>query len=843
MPPDSHRVRRLRSQDLSAFRQLQQYSLHAVHSRATKEVHNRWVAKAAREITFGERIGYGLFDTSVEPAPLIACIVLRCTSSNIIELKNLVVRDSGGAQSAQARRKAHTDLILHAERASIHRGFSRLEIQLLSVDHEQLEIFISLGYTIQSLQESTATVGITHYFLWKQVPPEYHGDPFDFLSIARWLLAERLNWSIVDQPKLVQLGVSDQYAFRLQFEIPAQLHLASRTPSLGYLGRIIGDCLVDIGSGQPQEFISLMKAEATAATSLDAFARPAIRLLVSTRELEEVKEAASQLGFRAALGRDLLQLIGYLKADEPFNLGADSVRGLLLHVGAADMYNFRIYCEAGTPFSYVILNGLGDAVYSGLVQDDSREFFAVFCTERDEGMTVHKERELMVVGWAQIQDAVPRPPTLVESELRDRNTLWQLNQGTNGHLAQEQEARVRFFVNPFSVNFQESQIYHILHLDPPTFLLTPRPLSELAENDAGVKPLLAELHQYGLTACYAQNIVPTVRSLPCWNWTRRAAAEVSPQVTIPLEFELLGCLENCLMIILYLPYLQSIIESNSSTKAQKQDLAREINEQLGEIREQRKKIRARQEQRSAAKQGDLFEDLETDSPLKVRLSLILRETRAAIAAFWQKEPAPDSRMARVKVLTSKICSRMLSAVRLGGALRFFSEGSLAPSERWLVAVARQPRPFRVGLTFSGVHRQEIVAPVAGALARKLGKDRVFYDRFHEASLGGFMARELLEDIYLNQCDLIVAFLSDKYGEKWTGIEWERVLDYVREEGPSRVLPIKLSEFDSKKLGLRPEDRDILWNIGLDSGTGYMDAEEVCEGILRRLSSLLPSTPS
>lgn len=815
-----HPIRRLRSTDLDDFRGLQKHAAHYEHS---KSLHNKWVEKATREIKEGDRIGYGLFDKSKRE--LLGCILLRRTSSNVIELKNLVVSSAIPPRS-EARAKAYKALIAHAEKASKYRGFSQLEIELLSTDYEQIEIFLSLGYSIQPSHESVPAIGIPHYLLWKHVQPEYHGDPFDYLSMARWLLAERLHWSVDPNPEKIDFGVSsEQYAFRLRFEVPiraprgqerapqAAADHEKREVSLENPFMIVGDCIVDCGMGEVADFEAILNCKAKSEGL-------AVRFMLSTRQIDGLQEVTMRAGARPILGGDLLRMIGYSSGHEPFKLKKEDVRSVVLPVGPSDIEALRNFCTYGTPFSYVVLNGVGNEIYQRLAQEEdddeethNQELLAIFCADTEPASTESDERRMAVVGWAQIEEALPCRFHLVEGALRDRNTLWRGS------------SNIRFFLNQFSVNFHEGDMVFVLHLRRPRLLEVEVPLYVIGADDAGVKPLLAGAQLYGFSACYAEKLTSLVRNRPFLEW---GAVPLAPSTDLP-DIELLNALESTLEVINASQWLQAIIRKELSADAS--ESLRELRE---EINREKTAIRRELQRDELSSQPALFA-LPASSPSATSLLKdTLRAVRSAVYEFfWEPQKSnPEDWPGQANWHAKNVCVRMARALSLGRGLGLRTGPEAL--RKWLNAVSWHERTYLVGLTFSSRHREEIVEPVAKSLAKKCTEERIFYDAFHQAEISQLRARELLSKIYANECDLIVAFLSNSYGEDWTGMEWERVVRLARAE-PHRLLLVKLTDFDWKKLGV-DEANAISWDIrkNKQADSGYISPSEICKGILQKL---------
>jgi hypothetical protein len=83
--------------------------------------------------------------------------------------------------------------------------------------------------------------------------------------------------------------------------------------------------------------------------------------------------------------------------------------------------------------------------------------------------------------------------------------------------------------------------------------------------------------------------------------------------------------------------------------------------------------------------------------------------------------------------------------------------------------------YRVAISYAGEDRPRVM-PVARALAKRYGKDRIFYDEFHRSYLLGKNLDERLVKAY-SDAELVVVFLSRDYPKKnWCGLEWAVVRD-------------------------------------------------------------------
>jgi hypothetical protein len=139
-----------------------------------------------------------------------------------------------------------------------------------------------------------------------------------------------------------------------------------------------------------------------------------------------------------------------------------------------------------------------------------------------------------------------------------------------------------------------------------------------------------------------------------------------------------------------------------------------------------------------------------------------------------------------------------------------------------LASAQEPR-FRVALSFPGEHRQ-FMDELAQELARRLGMQRVFYDRFYEAELARVNLDTYLQRIYL-ETPLVVVLLCEEYqGKEWCGLEFRAIRELIKTRQDERVMLLRH--------GAPNVD-------GIFSIDGYVQVEgrksaEIAELVIRRL---------
>lgn len=118
--------------------------------------------------------------------------------------------------------------------------------------------------------------------------------------------------------------------------------------------------------------------------------------------------------------------------------------------------------------------------------------------------------------------------------------------------------------------------------------------------------------------------------------------------------------------------------------------------------------------------------------------------------------------------------------------------------------------FKIALSFPGKHRSS-VEQVASHLASVVGRDRVLYDKYHEAEFSRPDLDTYLQRLYHDESELIVAFLCADYEtSEWCGLEWRAIRDLIKKKQASDVM---LFRFDATEV------------VGLFSIDGYISVEE------------------
>jgi hypothetical protein len=146
-----------------------------------------------------------------------------------------------------------------------------------------------------------------------------------------------------------------------------------------------------------------------------------------------------------------------------------------------------------------------------------------------------------------------------------------------------------------------------------------------------------------------------------------------------------------------------------------------------------------------------------------------------------------------------------------------------------ISNADKPRRFAVGLSFPGEVRKRVAA-IALHLADSLGRNRVLYDKFHEAEFARPNLDVYLQDLYHDGVMLNVVFLCEAYNQKeWCGLEWRAIRDLIKRR-------------KSEIMFLRVDDGDVAGVFSID---GYVDirdrsGEQAAALIIERLQLPQPS---
>jgi tetratricopeptide (TPR) repeat protein len=148
-------------------------------------------------------------------------------------------------------------------------------------------------------------------------------------------------------------------------------------------------------------------------------------------------------------------------------------------------------------------------------------------------------------------------------------------------------------------------------------------------------------------------------------------------------------------------------------------------------------------------------------------------------------------------------------------------------------VGTEEQHFKIGVSFTGAHRETVRQVVTELLDETIGRDDVFFDEWHQEAINGPNADLELKSIYSKRCDCVVVFLSKDYDDKpWTGgIEWDAI---------RRIMNAK----EKKLCFLNVDNVDIDTISGLDSTTSIarkidgLSARDIAEFIRNRYRQII-----
>lgn len=98
--------------------------------------------------------------------------------------------------------------------------------------------------------------------------------------------------------------------------------------------------------------------------------------------------------------------------------------------------------------------------------------------------------------------------------------------------------------------------------------------------------------------------------------------------------------------------------------------------------------------------------------------------------------------------------------------------SLESLPEWACEPKAANEGFAIAVSFPGEHRP-FVLEIVEHLAKEFGRERVFYDEWHEAFLLGSGGDLKLQECY-KQAKLVIPFFSEHYTKPWCAMEWETI---------------------------------------------------------------------
>jgi len=130
--------------------------------------------------------------------------------------------------------------------------------------------------------------------------------------------------------------------------------------------------------------------------------------------------------------------------------------------------------------------------------------------------------------------------------------------------------------------------------------------------------------------------------------------------------------------------------------------------------------------------------------------------------------------------------------------------------------------FRIAFSFAG-EKRDFVSKVAALLAKKFGKDKILYDKYHNAEFSRSDLAFYLPDLYEKDADLVVAVFCPDYENKpWCGLEWNAIYGLLKARQVGEVMLTRFGHVEGKGL------RGLAGYTDLDEMTPGETAKEVLE---------------
>jgi hypothetical protein len=137
--------------------------------------------------------------------------------------------------------------------------------------------------------------------------------------------------------------------------------------------------------------------------------------------------------------------------------------------------------------------------------------------------------------------------------------------------------------------------------------------------------------------------------------------------------------------------------------------------------------------------------------------------------------------------------------------------------------------FDIALSFPGEYR-DFMGKLADYLAGQVGRDRVLYDKFHEAEFARPDLDVYLPNLYSSESELVSIFLCSEYKNKrWCKLEWRSVRQLITTAEQHRIMFLSFDD-----IGAIPE-------LGILNGDGYVSIgkrkpEEIADLIFQRFKN-------
>jgi len=101
--------------------------------------------------------------------------------------------------------------------------------------------------------------------------------------------------------------------------------------------------------------------------------------------------------------------------------------------------------------------------------------------------------------------------------------------------------------------------------------------------------------------------------------------------------------------------------------------------------------------------------------------------------------------------------------------------------------------FAVGFSFPGACRSRVKA-IADYLAEEFTRERILYDKYHEAEFARPDLDIYFQELYKNQTELVAVFICNAYNEReWCGVEWRALRSRMNGKDKDSIMLLKPDE--------------------------------------------------
>jgi TIR domain len=153
--------------------------------------HQDWIERSIKLLSTGNRDAFVVFvaataENEFKPQYAGSVILKRAFSGNV-EVKNLIIdqRLFKNDDIEIVKDELLNRVYEYCQRRGVHRIFTELPVGI--EEQNLISYFPKKGFRIASLVKAPYGPNNDFYLLEKEIKPSYHGDPFDFVEMVKWI--------------------------------------------------------------------------------------------------------------------------------------------------------------------------------------------------------------------------------------------------------------------------------------------------------------------------------------------------------------------------------------------------------------------------------------------------------------------------------------------------------------------------------------------------------------------------------------------------------------------------------------------------------------------------------